>query len=49
MVFCAYSSLDLDKWINEPPKESSEEEEDIEDMFGNIEHRLEQPTIVLVF
>ncbi|XP_031566631.1 AP-3 complex subunit delta-1-like [Actinia tenebrosa] len=38
--------LDLDKWINEPPKESSEEENDIEDMFGSIEHRtLEQRTV----
>lgn len=27
--------LDLDKWINEPPSETSEEEEDIETIFDS--------------
>lgn len=32
--------LDLDKWINEPPSESSEEEEEIETIFDTTnEHR----------
>lgn len=28
--------LDLDKWINEPPEESSADEEQEEDMFSGI-------------
>ncbi|XP_032234708.1 AP-3 complex subunit delta-1 isoform X2 [Nematostella vectensis] len=31
--------LDLDKWINEPPKETSEEEDNAEDMFAGVEEQ----------
>ena len=30
-------SLDLDKWINDPPSESSEEEQDLDAMFMDAE------------
>lgn len=33
MVFFFFFRLDLDKWINDPPSESSEEEEEIDTIF----------------
>ena len=36
IVLC-YFSLDLDKWINDPPSESSEGEQDLDAMFMDME------------
>ena len=33
MFLWLFFRLDLDKWINEPPSESSEDEQDIETIF----------------
>ena len=33
MFLRLFFRLDLDKWINQPPSESSEEEQDIETIF----------------
>lgn len=33
MFLWLFFRLDLDKWINQPPSESSEEEQDIETIF----------------
>ena len=32
-IWCFFFRLDLDKWINDPPSESSEEEEEIDTIF----------------
>ena len=35
MFLRLFFRLDLDKWINQPPSESSEEEQDIETIFDS--------------
>ena len=45
MFLWLFFRLDLDKWINQPPSESSEEEQDIETIFDpHGEHKYSTET-----
>lgn len=44
-VFYTVIRLDLDKWINDPPSESSEEEEEMDTIFDTPnEHKYDHTT-----